>query len=141
MSSAGDFSDIADAPHPSDSLLNSSRKGVKVGLPRQKAFDMPECIAVTRAALIAKNDPLRGAESKFEDFLSRFMLKFNDYKRKEFPDRSVLSLYEKFKEIRHDCHQFTGIVAKIQTDERGKPQSGTTQSEEADIAKVPIFIH
>ena len=129
MSSAGDFGDV---------LLNTSRKGIKVGLPRQKAYCMNECMAITRGMIAAKNDPLRGSDQKFEDFLSRFYQKYDNYKRKEFPYRSVSSLYDKFKEIRHDCGQFTGIVSKIQQE---PPASGQTQSDEADMAKVPTFIH
>ncbi len=124
--------------YPSYSLLNTSKKGIKCGRPRQKAYDMAECIAITRAMIAAKNDPVRGADSKFEDYISRFMAKYNDYKRKESPDRSVFSLYEKFKDIRHDCGQFTGIISKIQLQ---PSPSGTTQSEEGDIGKVPTFIH
>lgn len=137
MSSAGDLHGIGDAPDNymdlSDSLLNTSRKGKKVGASRQKAYDMAECIAITRGMIAAKNDPVRGSDAKFEDFLSRFQAKYDVFKRKDFPTRSVFSLYDKFKEIRHDCGQFIGIMSKIQS----KPRpSGTTQSEEADIDKV-----
>ena len=85
--------------------------------------------------IAAKNDPLRGADAKFEDFLSRFKVKYEIFKRRDFPNRSVLSLYDKFKEIRHDCGQFTSILCKIQ-DPTVIPPSGTTQSDEDDIEKV-----
>jgi hypothetical protein len=140
MSSAGGFGDMGHAPNQSDSLLNTSRKGKKSGAPRTKAYCMEECIAITRAAIAAKNDPLRGADSKYDEFLSRFVAKFDIYKRKNFPNRSPSSLHDKFKEIRHDCGQFTGIMCKIQ-DPSIVPPSGTTQSEEGDQAKVPTFIH
>ncbi len=140
MSSAGNFQhlncDAPFAPDESDSLLNTSRKGKKVGASRQKAYDMAECIAITRAMLAAKNDPLRGADAKFEDFLSRFKVKYEIFKRRDFPNRSVLSLYDKFKEIRHDCGQFTGILSKVQSQPK---LSGTTQSDEDDIEKVCDF--
>ena len=141
MSSAGDL-DFGDAPDDSrmnqTDILNVSRKGKKVGASRQKAYDMGECIAITRAMIAVKNDPMRGADAKFEDFLSRFKEKYDVFKRKEFPNRSVLSLHDKFKEIRHDCGQFTGILSKITSQPKA---SGATQSEEADISKVPTFIH
>ena len=142
MSIAGDLDDAPDAPDDSlmnqSDLLNTSRKGKKVGAPRQQAYGIDECIAITRAMIAAKNDPLRGADSKFEDFLSRFKVKYNVYQRKDFPNRSVSSLYDKFKDIRHDCGQFTGFLSKIQSQPRA---SGATQSEEDDISKVPTFIH
>ena len=133
MSSAGHAPDLSDQSELSGSLLNTSRKGKKCGAPRTKAYCMDECIAITRAALAAKNDPLRGADSKYDEFLSRFVAKFDIYKRKNFPNRSVLSLYDKFKEIRHDCGQFTGILSKVQSQPK---LSGTTQSDEDDIEKV-----
>ncbi len=93
MSSAAAAAAAGDAPdnsydiemYPSYSLPNTSKKGIKCGRPRQKAYDMAECIAITRAMIAAKNDPLRGADSKFEDYISRFMAKYSDYKRKEMP--------------------------------------------------------
>ena len=101
MSSAGDY--FGDAPDDSrmnqTDILNVSRKGKKVGASRTKAYDMAECIAITRAMIAVKNDPMRGADAKFEDFLSRFKEKYDVFKRKEFPNRSVLSLHDKFKEI------------------------------------------
>jgi hypothetical protein len=105
---------------------------------------MEECIAITRAAIAAKNDPLRGADAKYEDFLSSLFRKFDDFKKKDFPNRSPISLHDKFKEIRQDCGHFTGIMCKIQdrtTPGYIPPPSGTTQSEDGDQAKVPTFIH
>ncbi len=138
MSSAGHAPDLSDQSELSGSLLNTSRKGKKCGAPRTKAYCMDECIAITRAALAAKNDPLRGADAKYDDFLSRLFTKFDNFKKKDFPNRSPISLHDKFKEIRHDCHQFTGMMCKIQT---APPLSGNTQSEDGDQAKVPTFIH
>ena len=121
-----------------DSLLNISRKGKKTGAPRQKAYDNSTCIAITRAMIAAKNDPFRGADSKGEDFHSRFKAKYDIFARADFTPRTISSLVDKFKEIRHDCGQFGGILSKV----RAEPKpSGVTSSDEADVARVPIFVY
>jgi hypothetical protein len=147
MSSAGHapgVPDVSDQSELSGSLLKPSRKGIKCGAPRTKAYCMEECIAITRAAIAAKNDAVRGADAKYEDFLSSLFRKFDDFKKKDFPNRSPISLHDKFKEIRQDCGHFTSMMCKIQdpnTPGYTPPPSGTTQSEDGDQSKVPTFIH
>jgi hypothetical protein len=131
------MSSACDTEDP-DSLLNISRKGKKTGAPRQKAYDNSTCIAITRAMIAAKNDPYRGSDSKGEDFHSRFKAKYDIFARSDFTPRTISSLVDKFKEIRHDCGQFGGILSKVRAE--SKP-SGTTSSDEADIARVPTFIY
>ena len=132
MSNPGDTEEL------SDSLLNISRKGRKTGAPRQKAYNNATCIAVTRAMIAAKNDPCREADAKGEDFHSRFKAKYDLLARADFTPRTISSLVDKFKEIRHDCGQFGGILSKV----RAEPKpSGATSSDEADIARVPTFIY
>jgi hypothetical protein len=99
------MSSACDTEDP-DSLLNISRKGKKTGAPRQKAYDNSTCIAITRAMIAAKNDPYRGSDSKGEDFHSRFKAKYDIFARSDFTPRTISSLVDKFKEIRHDCGQF-----------------------------------
>jgi hypothetical protein len=117
---------------PDDSIA-SSRKGIKSGAPRGGGYDAHECTIVTRAMISAKNDPVRGSGQKVEDFHARFRRRFDELTRPGHPIRSTLSLVDKFKEIRRDSGQFGGMLFKI----RNLPKkSGTTSSEESEIAQV-----
>jgi hypothetical protein len=120
------------------SLLDSARKGVKVGAPRQAAYDNCQCNVIVRAMIATKNDSIRGSSQKREDFHARFKQKYDVMKRSTFPPRSICSLTNKFAEIRHDCSQFRGILSKIQS--AVKP-SGSTTNDEEDIRKVRFPSH
>jgi hypothetical protein len=133
MSSAIDLED----PEYLDSILNTSRKGKKVGAGRSKTYDIQTCTIITRAMIAAKNDPLRGADAKAEDFHSRFKAKYDLLARPEMLKREIGSLLEKFKEIRHDCSQFGGILYKVGKEPK---QSGVTSSDDGDISRVPAFV-
>lgn len=114
-------------------ILETSRKGRKTGLPRTCAYDNSQCIAIIRAMIAAKNDAIRGSGQKREDFHARFKEKYDKIARSDFPPRTVASLVDKFKEIRHDCSAFRGILSKIRSAPRA---SGTTSSDEGDIQKI-----
>jgi hypothetical protein len=127
---------MSNAFESEDSFLYN-KKGIKVGAPRKKAYDSATCIAITRAMISAKNDPYRGADSKGEDFHSRFKEKYDFYAHKSLTPRTISSLVDKFKEIRHDCGQFGGMLSKVRAKDR---PSGVTSSDEGDIAEVTTFV-
>jgi hypothetical protein len=81
--------------------------------------------------IAAKNDATRGSGQKREDFHARFKEKYDKIARSDFPPRTIASLVDKFKEIRHDCSAFRGILSKIRSATRA---SGT--SDEGDIQKI-----
>lgn len=74
----------------------SSRKGVKVGRARTKAYSAVECQAITRAMLKAKNDPLHGPDQKSVQFEQNFLNRWREIERKDWPHRTVESLFSKY---------------------------------------------
>jgi hypothetical protein len=82
--------------------------------------------------IAAKNDPVRGCGQKRENLLNTFLKKYTALAHGAFPDRSIWSLAEKFKDIYHDCHHFLGMLVKVRKD---RP-SGSTSSDAGDEMRV-----
>ena len=76
---------------------DSSRKGFKFGLPRTKGFSPAECTAITKAMLLAKNDPLNGSDQKQVQFHQHFWSRWQGMQRPDWPPRSLESLSYKYE--------------------------------------------
>ena len=114
------------------SLFDSTRKGVKVGAPRQAAYDNAECVVICRAMLAARNcDTVSGVWQKRHFFLQ----KHKAMARNDFPKRSAQSLLDKFNDIRADSGKFRGILDNI----RQKRRNETTQEIDPDDATKVCF--
>jgi len=116
----------------SDSAANSGKK-VKKGAPRGQAYSDAECIIITRAMIAAKNDAVKGCGQKKENLLDTFQKKYTALAHGAFPNRSIGSLAEKFKDIYHDCHHFLGMLCKV---EKQPKISGSTSSDAKDEMSV-----
>ena len=115
------------------SLFDSTRKGVKVGAPRQAAYDNAECVVICRAMLAARNcDTVSGAWQKRHDFHLFFLQKYKTMARTDFPKRSAQSLLDKFNDIRADSGKFRGILDNIRQKRRYRNE--TTQEIDPDDA-------
>lgn len=112
----------------SDGTADSGKK-IKKGAPRGQSYTDAECIVITRAMIAAKNDPVTGSGQKRENFLNKFLKKYTALAHGAFPDRSIGSLAEKFKDIYKDCHHFLGMLCKV---EKQRKPSGSTSSDAGD---------
>lgn len=102
---------------------------------RGKGYSDQECFAICQAMIKAKNDPVRGPNSKLDDFHERFRKHFIRLQDGSWPDRQTSSLIEKYGAIRRDVAKFMGILELVEKD-TARPKSGHVQSEQGDIDKA-----
>ena len=100
---------------------------------RGKGYSDSECLAIVKAMIIAKNNPIKGSGQKLDDFHARFMMEFSQLQESHWPDRQVGSLVERFLLIRRDVAKFIGILQIVQNE---KPKSGHVSSDQQDVEKA-----
>ena len=98
-----------------DLPATSSDSSKKVGTPRTIAFSPNECLAITRAMIRAKQDPVKGSGQKSDDFHQTFQLCYNKLMDSDWPHRSTSSLVSKYADIKRDSAKFSSrmMLAKV----------------------------
>ena len=100
---------------------------------RGKGYSDSECLAIVKAMITAKNNPVKGSGQKLDDFHAHFKREFSKLQESHWPVRQVGSLVEKYSLIRRDVAKFIGILKIVQGE---KPKSGHVQSDQQDVEKA-----
>jgi hypothetical protein len=100
---------------------------------RGKGYSDGECLAIAKAMISAKNNPIKGSGQKLDDFHAHFKREFSKLQEAHWPDRQVSSLVEKYSLIRRDVAKFMGILKIVQGE---KKKSGHVQSDQQDVEKA-----